>query len=134
MMSAWIAVIAACFACTGAAWVYFMAYDLRFRLDSLERSVQGMWKRLGNVEQKELSETEDLVRKILSEGQAKNATGPDFGEQLLMYMLQQGATQGTSEPQNRLDEIDGLLYGNGGDPRTDGHRAGENDDRNATDG
>lgn len=136
MLSPWIAVIAACFACTGAAWVYFMAYDLRFRLDSVERSLQGMWKRLGNVEQKDRSEVEDLVREILTQGEAEKTLQPDVGEQMLMMLLQQsmqGATQAAHEPQDRFEEIDALLYGNGGDRGIGGDYDGETDPPDTSD-
>jgi hypothetical protein len=89
-----------------------------------------MWKRLGNVEQKDRSEVEDLVREILTQGEAEKTLQPDVGEQMLMMLLQQsmqGATQAAHEPQDQFAAIDGLLYGNGGDRGTRGDSDGETD-------
>lgn len=112
-----LASISALLGFSAAAFAYFHMYDVRFRLDSAERSVQGLWKKVSNVENKDRREIIAEVRDYLAEVEESQPQrgGPDIGEMMLMQMLQ-GSMQQPMQPEpDQFAAIDGLL-GNGGNP------------------
>lgn len=95
-----------------------MLYDVRFRLDSAERSIQGLWKRVGNEMSKTRDEVLQEVESYLAQrDDAGSSGGADIGQALLMQMLSGGMAgqQQQEEPADRMDAIDHMLIGSGGD-------------------
>lgn len=120
-MSLWVAIFCVCSAiiCAyGAVWVYFTAYDIRFRLDSAERSIQALHSKVGKELNKAHEEVAQQVESYLHDREQTSSSGStDIGEAILMQMLA-GSMQQPTQPDetgDNLDAIHDLMLGSGGD-------------------
>lgn len=107
---------------SGAVYVYFRYYDIVFRLDIVERSLQGAHAKIGNEIRKNASDVIEEVELYLQNRETQSGGSDDADLASLIQLFQMQQAPRVDPTTQRLDEIDGLL-GHGGD----GHDTSQED-------